>query len=87
MDRLRRAVFGRLGPRWKSQDHHRGRIDLYLRDGTGSPAAIRFTTRAAEYGVARKERLGDERFEFPFCGLFIGDLRNRNVVGRWSSVS
>ena len=55
MDRLRRAVFGRLGPRWKSQDHHRGRIDLYLRDGTGSPAAIRFTTRAAEYGVATKE--------------------------------
>src|SRR5216684_1887098 len=51
MDRLLRAVFGRLIRAGNLRVTTAGGTTFSLGDGTGTPVAIRFTTRAAERGV------------------------------------
>src|SRR5262245_61709406 len=51
MDRLLRLIFGKLVRAGNFRVTTAGGITFTLGDGTGTPAAIRFTTRAAERGV------------------------------------
>ena len=55
MDRLLRAELGRLIRAGNLRVRTAAGSSFTFGDGTGTPAAIRFTTRAAEYGVATKE--------------------------------